>query len=255
MSPTPDNHQETLDQLRAARLAGQLTLALGGVSKALAAPGVHPAVLAEAIRVLILAGKADTAARLRLLLTGAENRTADHDLEPAAVARLALQLGQPELLAGLPAVDSPPWLVRLQADGEDIRAPFAIGDLRVTVVNGPAVYTLVGACPWCGQVRRFELGVTLLVHMSSLCLACFGTFELTWDGLRTFIRARFPDLVDARASAGDVELVEHVRSRLLESDEVPEIVRMLGQEYLFLLNELLVRRLMTEAAPPAGERP
>ncbi|MBK7189942.1 MAG: hypothetical protein IPH86_15020 [bacterium] len=61
--------------------------------------------------------------------------------------------------------------------------------------------------------------------------------------------------MDARASAGDVELVEHVRSRLLESDEVPEIVRMLGQEYLFLLNELLVRRLMTEAAPPAGERP
>jgi hypothetical protein len=123
------------------------------------------------------------------------------------------------------------------------------------VDNGPAVFAVAGACPHCGHARAFDLRTNLVVRVSGLCPACFGSYEVTHAGLRAFIRRRFPELIDGDRRADDLDLIEHVRRRLLEAEEVPEIVRALGQEYHFLLNEILARRLMAAGTERGGDRP
>ena len=244
MSLPPENQDEIRDRLRSARLAGRLMAAVGEVSAALSAGAVSPAVVAEAVRVFIVAGTPDTAERLRRLLADDPQPGPDHALEPAALARLALQLGRSERLADLPAGDDPTWLVHLRNAGEDPLLPFDARALKVSVVNGPALFTVRGACPHCGHERTFDLRGNLMVRVSGLCPACFGAYEVTYDGLRTLIRDQYDNLTGQAVRAGDQDLVDHVRARLLESADVPEIVRSLGQEYQFLLNEIVARRLI-----------
>lgn len=244
LSLPPENQDDVRDRLRSARLAGRLMAAVGEVSTALSAGAVSPAVVAEAVRVFIVAGTPDTAERLRRLLAEDPQPGPDHELEPAALARLALQLGRGERVLDLPAVEGPAWLAHLRKFGEDPLLPFDARALKVSVVNGPALFTVHGACPHCGHERTFDLRGNLMVRVSGLCPACFGSYEVTYAGLRTLIRDRYGDLAGPAVRAGDQDLVEHVRARLLESADVPEIVRALGQEYQFLLNEIVARRLM-----------
>lgn len=255
MSTTPGQPQDPLARLREARLAGHLQRAIGGISTLLSAGPATPAALAEAVRALVAAGQPGTAVRLHGMLAAAAPRGAGHALEPEVLARLALQMEQPGLLEGLPVVDAPAWLVTLQRQGHDPLSPIDVRDLQVAVANGPAVYTVGGACPHCGHPRVFDLHANLMVRIEGLCPACFGRYEVTWETLRAFLLGRFPGLLAHRARNADWELVEHVRHRLLQADDVPDIVRALGQEYHFLLNEILARRLMDEAAAGDGARP
>ncbi len=254
MNPLSDNPSDACDRLREARLAGHLKRALGEVSLLLSSGAITPAALAEAVRVLVAAGQPGTAMRLHGMLVAATPHGSGNTLEPAVLARLALQIGQRGLLEGLPVVDSPAWLVALQGDGRDPVPPFAISDLQVTVANGPAMYAITGACPHCGHERAFELRANLMVRVDGLCPSCFGGYEVAWEALRAFLLARFPDLLADRARDADWELVEHVRHRLLEADDVPDLVRALGQEYHFLLNEIIARRLMDDANAGGGQR-
>lgn len=253
MNPLSDNPSDACNRLREARLAGYLKLAFGEVSSLLSSGAATPAALAEAVRVLVAADQPGTAMRLHVMLAAAAPRGAGPALEPEVVARLALQLGQPGLLKGLPAVTAPAWLVALQRDGHDLAPPFVISDLHVTVANGPAMYAIEGVCPHCGHGRAFELRANLMVRVDGLCPSCFGGYEVAWEALRAFLLARFPDLLADRARDADWEQVEHVRHRLLEADDVPDLVHALGQEYHFLLNEIIACRLMDDANADGGQ--
>lgn len=249
MSTTPGQPQDPVAHLRQTRLSGRLKPAIGQVSALLQAGAVTPDALAEAVRVLVAAGQPDTAVRLHDMLAAAPHGAAQ-PLEPEVLARLSLQANRPDLREGLPVVAAPAWLAALQRDGRDDVPPLVISDLQVAVENGPAMYAVTATCPHCGHARAFELRVNLMVRIDGLCPACFGGYEVTWEALRAYLRARHPDLLADRAREADWQLVEHVRHRLLAADDVPDIVRALGQEYHFLLNEILARRLMDEA--PAG---
>ncbi len=244
--PQPAGPRSAVDRVRRARLAGQLSVAVSEAMTALAGGAVTLELAAEAARAHIVAGRPEVAAQLCQLLAAARPGSGPA-LETVAMARLALQQGQPGQLAGLPAPEGSGWLARWQRDGEDLCPPLAIRDLRVAIVNGPTLYTVTGACTWCGHERGFDLRTTLLVSVEGLCPACYGRYGVTWDTLRAFIRQRFPALVAEGARDEDHDLIEHVRRRLLEDPAVPEIAHALGQEYHFLLNELLVRRRMAAA--------
>lgn len=254
MSTTPNQPQDPAARLREARLAGHLKQAFGEVSSLLSSGAATPAALAEAVRVLVAAGQSGTAVRLHAMLAAAAPRGAGHALEPEVLARLALQLDQPGLLKGLPAVTAPAWLVALQRDGHDLLSPFVIRDLHVTVANGPAVYAIEGVCPHCGHGRAFELRANLMVRVDGLCPSCYGGYEVAWEALHAFLLERFPDLLADRARNADWALVEQVRHRLLEAEDVPDLVHALGQEYHFLLNELIARRLMDDANADGRQR-
>lgn len=88
------------------------------------------------------------------------------------------------------------------------------------------------------------MNTNLLVARSSLCPACFGHVRLTYRGILAFLQERHPDLLTRRDENTDWDMIEQVRPRLLGLEEAPQVVRRLGQEYQFLLNEIITRRLL-----------
>lgn len=251
---TPENSNiHTLQNLRNLRLAGDWGPALQAASQALGAVTIDPAILAESIRILILNEKTDLALKLYQALT--DNPQSGNNLEPEALVRLALQMGRTDLLDGMPAPEEPAWLVPLLTRGEEPADLLILTGMEVRGNNGPSVYFFTGHCPYCGHLGQLSVATNLLTVRLGMCNACFGRFSLDYAAISDFLRRRYPDFLDLDVSRTDWDLIDHIRPRVLGDEPAPEVVAKLGQEYQFLLNELLARHLMAahpsdpEAAP------
>jgi hypothetical protein len=208
--------------------------------------------MAEAVRTLVVAEQPETAARLFHLFSG--NPLAADLLEPEVIVRLALQQDRPELVAGLPAPDGPAWLAHFRGSGQDPVFPLRLTQMQVRVASGPSVYFFTGDCPHCGHPSTVRVAINLLVLTRSLCPACFGCFQVDWREIRAFLRRRYAAFLALDLSETDWDLIDHVRPRLMEPAGAPGIVKALGQEYHFLLNEILARHLL-DSAQTGPERP
>lgn len=245
MHPRQDNNDHNhpvLTRLRDLRLAGDRGGALQEATRALSAQPGDPALMAEAVRTLVVAEQPETAARLFQLFAG--DARARDILEPEVIARLALLQGHPEWVAGLSASAGPAWLAQFLACGQDPVFPLRLHEMQVRVANGPSVYVFTGDCPHCGHRSTVRTAVNLLVLIRSLCPACFGRHQLDWRQVRDFLRDRYAGCLALSLSETDWDLIDHVRSRLMEDEGVPAIVKALGQEYHFLLNEILARHVL-----------
>ncbi len=225
------------EKIRELRLTGKIDEALILASEELG-KNQSAALLAEAIRVLILKGQHANATALYRVFTA--DPSSGNNLEPEALVRLALQMGRPELLEkmGIPA--GPTWLVELLTNGEDPQDNFQPVGLDVTVSNGPAVYTFQGPCPYCGLTQIQTVATSLLVLRHWFCPSCFGAMKLDLDTVRTYLETNCRDLLQRDFFNLDAPLLEHIRPLLVGEEETEAIIQALGQEYVFLLNELIV---------------
>ncbi len=248
MCPQQDNESNihALNQLQALRLAGELGPALQAATRAMAQRPTDMAIMAEAIRVLILSAQTETAVRLYQAFT--DNTLANNNLEPEALVRMALQLGRTDLLADMPTPAGPSWLVTLLGSGEDPLKPLVLQEMQVKVANGPSDYNFTSACPHCDHGGVVRISTNLLVYQTGLCPACFGGYVIDYEDIRAFIRQRHKGLLTADIAATDWDLIDHIRPRLMEKGAAPEIVQNLGQEYHFILNEILARHLMESSS-------
>lgn len=230
------------ERLRALRLAGRLGDALREATRAMAAAPADTALMAEAVQVLILTEQTDTAVRLYQAFS--DKAGDDENLEPAALVRLALQMERTDLLEGMPVPESPAWLAPLLTAGEDPRQPLRLDGMQVRVANGPSAYVFSGGCPHCGHRLDRQVNTNLLVRQEGLCPACFGSWSLDYRDIAGFLRARYPEYLARDVSETDWDLIDHIRPRLMEPGGAPDIVQALGQQYHFLLNEVLARHLL-----------
>jgi hypothetical protein len=228
---------EAAGKIRELRLTNQIDAALRLASDELG-KNQSAGLLAEAIRVLILKGQQDNAAALYRAFTS--DPATGNNLEPEALVRLALQLERRELVDSMPVPDGPAWLVELLTSGEDPVGLFQPVSLNITVTNGPANYNFLGPCPHCWHVQNQMVATSLLVLRHWYCPACFGSVKLDLDTVRNVLEAQNNDLLERDFFELDAPLLDHIRPRLLGEVETEEIVQALGQEYIFLLNELIV---------------
>lgn len=242
MNSQQNSNNHTVSQLQNMRLAGRLGEALQAVTRAMSADPANAELKAEAVRVLILAGQNDTA--VRLFQSISDKQRQNNNLEPEAVARMAIQRQQ-ETLEGMPVPSGPSWLVEWLNSGQDPLLNFDLQEMQLRVANGPSAYIFTSACPHCRHQAMIPVQVSLLVVQERLCNACFGRCRFDYQEIRTFIQQHHPDFLNLQDSNTDWDLVDHVRPRLMEKDGAPDVVRNLGQEYHFLLNEILARHLMT----------
>jgi hypothetical protein len=249
--PQPDSNSPALQRLRELRLGGDRGGALQEVTLALSAQPGDLAVMAEAVRTLVVAEQSETAARLFRHFSG--NPLAADFLEPEVIVRLALLQGRPELTEDLPPPDGPAWLAHFLKTGQDPISPLRLKEMQVRVASGPSVYFFTGDCPHCGHPSTVRVAINLLVLTRSLCPACFGCYQVDWREIRAFLRRRYAAFLALDLSETDWDLIDHVRPRLMEKEGAPGIVRALGQEYHFLLNEILARHLL-DGSPPGPER-
>ena len=232
-----------VSDIRALRLDGKLPEALRAITAAL---GQHPAngdLLAEGVRVLLLSGQNDTAARLYQSLGSAT--TGARELEPEALVRLALQMNRRDLVEGMPIPEGPAWLVHLLREGSDPTTLWEIHEITVQLDGGQSVFTLRTSCPYCAHSGSHQVRTNLMQARSGLCPSCFGHGRLHFRGIGTFLQEHHADLLVRQDAGTDWEMIERVRPRLLELEEAPEILWGLGQDYQFLLNEIITRRLLS----------
>jgi len=248
MCPQQNNQSNihTLKQLQDLRLTGQLVPALQMATGAMAQYPGDMTIMAEAIRVLILSEQTDTAVRLYQAYT--DNAVENNNLEPEALVRMALQMGRVDLVADMPAPAGPAWLVTLLETGDDPLTPLILQKMGVKVANGPSVYNFTSACPHCGHSGVIQISTNLLVYRTGLCGACFGGYVVDYEDIRTFIRQQHHELLQTEVAVTDWDLTDHVRTRLMEKGGAPEVVQNLGQEYHFMLNEILARHIMGESS-------
>lgn len=251
MCPRPDSNHPALKRLRDLRLGGDRGAALQEVTLALSAQPGDLALMAEAVRTLVVAEQPETAARLYRHFSG--NPLAADFLEPQVIVRLALLQGRPELTKGLFASDGPAWLAHFLGSGQDPIFPLRLKEMQVRVASGPSVYFFTGDCPYCGHQGTVRVAINLLVLTRSLCPACFGRYQVDWREIRAFLRRRHAAFLALDLSETDWDLIDHLRPRLMEKEGAPGIVKALGQDYHFLLNEILARHLL-DGSPPAPER-
>ncbi len=225
------------EKIRDLRLTSKIDEALMLASEELG-KNQSSALLAEAIRVLILKEQHANAVSLYRVFTA--DPSVGNNLEPEALVRLALQMGRRELLEKMQVPAGPSWLVELLTSGQDPLGHFQPVSLDVTVSNGPAVYTFQGPCPHCGLTQVQAVATSLLVLRHWFCPSCFGSARLDLATVRTFLKTNHMDLLKRGYFDLDAPLLEHLRPMLVGEKETEEIIRALGQEYVFLLNELIV---------------
>lgn len=240
MSPDSNRNIHAIENIRKLRLAGQLGPALEAVTKALAEHPGDAVTMGEAIRLLTVAGKTETALRLHDAFSSIASK--DNALEPELLARLALQMGRTDLLGDLPPVEQPTWLMMFQENKEDPLRDLQLGALTIQVSNGPSVYEFQGPCPYCGHLVTTRVNVNLLVSIKGVCPACFGAHRLDYRIIRQFVMDRHADLLEPGTRQTDLDLNDHLREKLMEPGKAPPIIRLLGQEYHFLLNGIMANR-------------
>jgi hypothetical protein len=189
----------------------------------------------------------------RLLGTLGDTQDSGRGLEPEVGARLALLLGEKVRPSDGAAPDPEGWLGRYLASGEDaFRAP-GWQRMDMTVQGGPPDFFLDGSCAHCGHALRINLPVSLLVDRRELCPACFGGLRVHLGDLEEFLADKHGDLLELDTGDTDWELLDTVRERTAPDRDVPEVIRNLGQEYQFLLNEILTGHLLADRDPGTGK--
>lgn len=225
------------DHIKTLRLQGQLPQAMKQASEALGQTPSDFELMGETIRVLILADQPETANNLYQVFASAPGGQA---LEPAAMIRLALQMDRQDLLEGMPPPENPAWLVDLLTGGTDPLGPFLPAEVQLTVANGPSVFHFSGPCPHCGHRLETQVQTSLLVFRQWLCPACFGQVKLDHHGALDCLAKSFPDLLQLDPNQSDAALIDYLRPRLMGALPAPDIVLALGQEYHFLINEIIL---------------
>lgn len=224
-------------KIRELRLTSKVDEALVMASQELGKGSSSP-LLGEAIRILILKGQHANAATLYQTFTS--DPASGNNIEPEALVRLALQMGRPELLEKMPVPSGPAWLVERLKTGVDPLGSFEPESLDVSVANGPALYTFVGPCPHCGAMQSQAVATSLLVLRDWFCPVCFGAARLTLDTVIEFLESHQQKFLQRNYFEMDAPLLEYVQSIFRNETDVDEIVLAMGQEYLFMLNELIV---------------
>ncbi|PID79319.1 hypothetical protein CSB20_10725 [bacterium DOLZORAL124_64_63] len=196
----------------------------------------------------------ETAARLYQTLDAAAQQEVGP--EPEVLVRLALLLGRRDLTEGMPAEGKTGWLGHFLREGEDPLAEMIWRGVQVKVRSGPADIIMPGACPHCGHEAAVHFPISLVVSREALCGACFGRQAIHWAGIEAYLEDTRADFLTLDVRETDWDLIDAVRPLLQPGSDAPEVVQNLGQEYQFLLNEILAGHLLSGGGGAAGtERP
>lgn len=225
------------------RLSNHIAEAMKMASEALGKTPGDFHLMGETIRVLILAQQAEAANGLYQVFSSAGE---ENNLEPEALVRLALLLDRGDLIEGMDPPAGPSWLVTLITESNDPVCSLEPQTMDIKVTNGPADFNFKGSCPHCDHALEAQVKVSLLINRSWLCPACFGRIQFTHENVRHCLEKTFPDVQDETGIQTDVELIEYLRPRLMGAEPMPDIALALGQEYLFLLNEIILNHLSSD---------
>lgn len=199
--------------------------------------------MGETIRVLILARQPEAASSLFQVFSSADS---NNNLDPEVLVRLALMMDRADLIEDMPPPEGPAWLVELLTNGHDLVGFLSPTTMDIKVANGPAHFNFQGPCPHCRHMLGAQVKVSLMINRTWICPACFGNVELDHQGVRNCLNEQFSSDLQDSAAESDADLIDYLRPKLMGAEPMPDIALALGQEYHFLLNELILDHLNSE---------
>lgn len=202
-------------------------------------------IVSEIVKLLILRNEHERAYQLYLKLSKLPESAAP--LEPGCLLRLQIALsGIPiSSLDGINHDQHPGWSRTYLQDGVDPLVEFQISDVLVSCISGTVDYTIVGACGSCGQQQEVSLYRTFAVWREFLCPVCFARLLLEYELLKCFLEKKYGGLMQGVYALDDK--FRKIQYRLdvdaVKGEAFTRLSRYLNQDYVFILNNFLIRRL------------
>lgn len=228
------------------RRVGRLNEVLADLNRLLAEYPDDPCLLQEGLLSALLTNATDAAYRIYVHLapTAAKASTVD----TVAAARLALTMPGARVVLPPPAQSEPAWLVRYRQTGEDVQCDGTVRSVQVSVMDENAVFDFTVTCSSCGSDSTLKVCLTLASEQNRLCPACLARQRVTVATMS----AAVAEEADARLGDAGPSL-DHAAHDVLQAiyvddraAELPMVCRLLGHDYLPLLNQFLVSRTGSE---------
>jgi hypothetical protein len=247
--PVAEHLRTALDIMQSRRLAGDFHGAMQQFDS-LAVSGAlqHPEVMAAGIPLLLLVNQNNIAVKLFSALC----KVADplRLLSPGVLVRLRPFLAggalPGEAKLGFP--DAPSWVRQWLDTGKEPALPAIISGIDIDCRMGAMWYYLNAGCPYCGRPLTVSIMRTLLIVKEIFCPECLGKYIVDYSIIMTYIRKRFPDLVDPSVYEREkwfCVLQEHIGGR--GGEEVPLFIRDAGQDYVFYFNHIYWQHLSRQS--------
>jgi len=229
--PMNTNPLAVLNNIQTLRKQGDLQQASQLLNPLLQTHINLPEVLAEAIRILVLDGQTDQA--LDLLSKG-QSPEAPLPLEEGCLIRLALLTNKAELVP--PAKpDMLTWVARFYQERQDAPMPAQPLAISLQSQSGALLTHVQIGCPSCRGPHTLLLPITWMVEKRSLCPTCFGIVSIDFDGLKSFIERKHPELLSKDLDHLDEQLFE-IQEEVADwqNPDIPLICSYMNQQYLYL---------------------
>jgi hypothetical protein len=111
--------------------------------------------------------------------------------------------------------------------------------------DGITKYNFALLCQCCGVNYRITINGTLLVQKSFYCPSCLSRQILKFDAIRSFLHHRHNQFFSGRSSSIDCDFNDFSQLLLQNHSEndIPEPLRILGQDTLFAITQVLLEDL------------
>lgn len=121
---------------------------------------------------------------------------------------------------------------------------------------GHIVYNISNICMSCKKAYIIQIVGTLLVHKEYFCPHCFARQMINFDFIKAFIENNHTNLIGGNVSNLNMKIC-HMQKTINESylnSDIPSLVSYLNQDFIFLMNEMIINHVLTKNRPLEGNQ-
>ncbi|MFQ5638781.1 MAG: hypothetical protein ACE5IR_12385 [bacterium] len=233
---------ETLEQLRLQR---DFKTALSLLKDGLRRYPQSGAVLQEAIKISLLAHKNQQAHKFFQHLCGLPDATRWFEAEYLLRLHLSVQGMEMQECEQLQPKSNAKWCDTYRFRGVDPLYKATITLAGFECKMGPINYDFTLRCASCDVCHRLQVQRTLLIRREFLCPGCFARQFIDYSIIKHFLTnalAKIPADELRKADEKIHQLQNQFNIGATSDPRLPLICRYLNQDYIFMLNEVLLKR-------------
>jgi len=235
-----------ISQLENHRVAGEHSLAVNLTNKLLKEHTQNLSVIYEAAKTYLLAGF-DAQAKELIALT--KQIPGEFNAPPEFFARIFLtnKADEKPKLQQTENQNLAPWLRSYFKTGKDSMYDTELVQYKISCHTGQTAYDFICRCPSCQKNYNTRIEMTLLLLREYYCPHCFARLKLDSEQLYNFLKNAAKEIPDNTLRNADIALRKlqfELDQAVSFENETPQLARSLAQDYVFVVNEFIVNRII-----------
>lgn len=236
--------EQQIAELQDLCVRSQVATALSRANTLLKSCPKEASVLLAAIKTYLFAGFTEQAVRLSSVVARLPKSLA---VEPAIYNRLKLSGADIHQLTENSDVQAPEWVVQHLETGQDPTYDTVFLDYNIRCFDGSIHYDFKCQCNSCGQKYDLTIASTFLVWRDYFCPSCLAAIVVNYDIIKAFLQgqtASIPQHLTASLDRNLRKLQYELDEDAMKGECYPLISRYLSQDYVFLMNQFIINRLV-----------